>query len=463
MVMDETIVAVATPQGEGAIGIIRISGNKTFEILEKIFYPIDNKKISQQKGSTIHFGEIKEKNTLIDEVLVSVFKNPKSYTGEDVAEISCHASEYILSKIIQLVISNGARLSNPGEFTLRAYLNGKIDLSQAEAIADLISSENEASHKIAIQQMRGGYSKEISKLREELINFSSLIELELDFSEEDVEFADRKKLIELLIKIKLILKGLIDSFKMGNAIKQGVPIAIVGQPNSGKSSLLNSLLNEEKSIISEIEGTTRDVIEDILIMNGVKFRFLDTAGIRDTEDKIEILGIEKSFKSIEKSEIILYIIDLNKNYFQQDYKYIEKIKLITPDKDIILVGNKKDLNRGEINYSRFNIDSFNIVEISAMKNQGIDFLKNRILEIYNGKNKNIKSSIIISNARHYEHFLKAYDSLKKVEKALNSNISGDLISIDIKDAIYHLGQITGQIDMDTDILGNIFSKFCIGK
>jgi tRNA modification GTPase len=398
----------------------------------------------------------------LDEVLLSVFKGPHSYTGENTIEISCHGSTYIQQQIIQLLLRKGCRMANPGEFTLRAFLNGKLDLSQAEAVADLISSDNEASHQIAMQQMRGGFSNEIAKLREELLNFASLIELELDFAEEDVEFADRTQFHELLNRIEFVLKRLIDSFAVGNVIKNGIPVAIVGEPNVGKSTLLNALLNEERAIVSEIAGTTRDTIEDELVIGGIGFRFIDTAGIRETQDVIESIGIRKTFEKIEQAQVVLYLFDglkfkVSSSEFVTE---IEKIKNQFPLKPLVIIGNKQDLlSEKEIRNIKFQIP--NILLLSARENIGIDELKNQLLSFVNtGALRN--NETIVTNTRHYDSLLKALDEIQKVKYGLQTNLSSDLMAIDIKEALYHFGMITGQVTND-ELLGNIFANFCIGK
>jgi len=462
MIQDDTIVALATPSGVGAIGVIRISGKKAISVADKIFSSVVNRSLYNQKTHSVLLGHINDGDRIIDEVLLSLFKGPKSYTGEDVIEISCHGSHYIQSEIIQLFIRNGCRAANPGEFTFRAFLNGKMDLIQAESVADLIASDSESSHKIALQQMRGGFSSKIKGLREELINFASLIELELDFSDEDVDFADLKKFQLLLDRISNVLKYLIESFASGSVIKQGVPISIVGEPNVGKSTLLNFLLNDEKAIVSDIAGTTRDAIEDELIIDGVKFRFIDTAGIRQTDDEVESIGIKKTFKKIADSQVVLFMIDSSKSFddiLSSQVSYVHEISEKNPKIQIIIVYNKVDL----IDNFDFNeaFKNFEYVKLSAKTGNGIDILKKKITcLVQTGKIKN--NDTIITNARHYEALLKANDCINNVKDGLKNEISSDLLAIDIRQAIYHFGQITGEISSD-DLLGNIFSKFCIGK
>jgi tRNA modification GTPase len=411
-------------------------------------------------------GHVIDDQKTLDEVLVSIFKGPHSYTGENTIEISCHGSTYIQQQIIQLLLRKGCRMASPGEFTLRAFLNGKLDLSQAEAVADLISSDNEASHQIAMQQMRGGFSNEIAKLREELLNFASLIELELDFAEEDVEFADRSQFHELLNRIELVLKRLIDSFAVGNVIKNGIPVAIVGEPNVGKSTLLNALLNEERAIVSEIAGTTRDTIEDELVIGGIGFRFIDTAGIRETEDVVESIGIRKTFEKIEQAQVVLYLFESVK--FQvsgSEYiTEIEKVKNKYPLKPLVVVINKIDLlSEEEILNIQKQLETLNLKPetISAKQNIGVDQLKNQLLSFVNtGALRN--NETIVTNTRHYDSLLKALDEIQKVKYGLETNLSSDLMALDIREALYHFGMITGQVTND-ELLGNIFANFCIGK
>ena len=466
MLYNDSIVALATPSGAGAIAIIRISGAAAIAIGNSVFQSVKGKDLTKQKSHTLHLGHIIDTNKTLDEVLVSIFKGPHSYTGENTIEISCHGSTYIQQQIIQLLLRKGCRMASPGEFTLRAFLNGKLDLSQAEAVADLISSDNEASHQIAMQQMRGGFSNEIAKLREELLNFASLIELELDFAEEDVEFADRSQFHELLNRIELVLKRLIDSFAVGNVIKNGIPVAIVGEPNVGKSTLLNALLNEERAIVSEIAGTTRDTIEDELVIGGIGFRFIDTAGIRETEDVVESIGIRKTFEKIEQAQVVLYLFESLK--FQvsgSEYiTEIEKVKNKYPLKPLIVVINKIDLlSDEEILNIQKQLETLNLKPetISAKQNIGVDQLKNQLLSFVNtGALRN--NETIVTNTRHYDSLLKALDEIQKVKYGLETNLSSDLMALDIREALYHFGMITGQVTND-ELLGNIFANFCIGK
>jgi len=477
MINQDSIVALATPSGAGAIAVIRVSGNQAIEIGNNVFQSVKGKDITRQKSHTLHLGHIVDDNKTLDEVLLSIFKGPHSYTGENTIEISCHGSTYIQQQIIQLLLRKGCRMADPGEFTLRAFLNGKLDLSQAEAVADLISSDNEASHQIAMQQMRGGFSNEIAKLREELLNFASLIELELDFAEEDIEFADRTQFHELLNRIEFVLKRLIDSFAVGNVIKNGIPVAIVGEPNVGKSTLLNALLNEERAIVSEIAGTTRDTIEDELVIGGIGFRFIDTAGIRETTDVVENIGIRKTFEKIEQAQVVIYLVDGsqlttngNKDSFITE---VGKIQNQYPQKALIVVINKKDtLSEDDLNNIENTTNNYkaelsiinrqlSTIFISAKNKDGVEDLKNQLLSFVNtGVLRN--NETIITNTRHYDSLLKALDEIQKVKYALEINLSSDLMAIDIKEALYHFGMITGQVTND-ELLGNIFANFCIGK
>ena len=470
MIQNDSIVALATPSGAGAIAVIRISGEDAIALGHSVFRSIKNKDLRIQKTHTLHLGHIVDDKKTLDEVLVSIFKGPNSYTGENTIEISCHGSIYIQQQIIQLLLRKGCRMANAGEFTLRAFLNGKLDLSQAEAVADLISSDNEASHQIAMQQMRGGFSNEIAKLREELLNFASLIELELDFAEEDVEFADRTQFYELLNRIEFVLKRLIDSFAVGNVIKNGIPVAIVGEPNVGKSTLLNALLNEERAIVSEIAGTTRDTIEDELVIGGIGFRFIDTAGIRETEDVVESIGIKKTFEKIEQAQVVLFLVDgyqlLVDSRLNSLKIEIEKIKNKFPQKAILLIVNKSDKisqqEQSTIN-QQLTTDSQQLttIYISAKEKLGVDELKNQLLSFVNtGALRN--NETIVTNTRHYDSLLKALDEIQKVRFGLETNLSSDLMALDIKEALYQFGMITGQVTND-ELLGNIFANFCIGK
>ncbi|MFB9056482.1 tRNA uridine-5-carboxymethylaminomethyl(34) synthesis GTPase MnmE [Mariniflexile ostreae] len=470
MTHDDTIVALATPSGAGAIAVIRLSGSDSIRFVERQFRSVSGKELSKQATHTIHLGHIVDENRTIDEVLVSVFKDPNSYTGENVVEVSCHGSNYIQQEIIQLFLRKGCRMATAGEFTLRAFLNGKLDLSQAEAVADLISSDNEASHQIAMQQMRGGFSSEIAKLREELLNFASLIELELDFAEEDVEFADRTQFKALTERITFVLKRLIDSFAVGNVIKNGIPVAIVGEPNVGKSTLLNALLNEERAIVSEIAGTTRDTIEDEISIGGIGFRFIDTAGIRETQDVIEGLGIQKTFEKIEQAQVVVYLFEADVMAQDADKSRnvqieLEKIKNKYPLKPLLIVANKIDKlsedAKSKLNRVLEDIENAQFVLLSAKEGIGVELLKDTLLGFVNtGALKN--NDTIVTNSRHYDSLLKAFEDIDKVKHGLESGLSGDLLAIDIRQALYHFGEITGQVTND-ELLGNIFANFCIGK
>ncbi|NPA44549.1 MAG: tRNA uridine-5-carboxymethylaminomethyl(34) synthesis GTPase MnmE [Chlorobi bacterium] len=452
MLINDTIAAIATPAGSGAIAIIRLSGEDAIKIVDKVFF--GKNKLITQDAYTIHFGNIKENNEIIDEVLVSIFKAPKSYTGENSVEISCHGSIYIQQKILNLLIKNGARTANPGEFTQRAFLNGKLDLSQAEAVADLISAESKAEHKVAIRQMRGGFTSDLQKLRTELLNFISLIELELDFSEEDVEFADRTQLKNLIANIKQKTEELIYSFEYGNVIKKGIPVAIVGEPNVGKSTLLNALLNEEKAIVSNIAGTTRDAVEDLMSINGILFRFIDTAGIRKTDDTIENLGIERTMQKIENAEIVLYMIDANdKNSCNKISEISEKLE----NKKLIVLINKIDKAKAQND----TCNDFKTIEVSAKFKQNISVLKDALTDAVQFS-KIDKSGTIVTNTRHLELLQKAYDATLRVEDGLTSGLSSDFIAQDIREILNHIGEITGEYTND-EVLGNIFANFCIGK
>lgn len=463
MILQDTIVALATPSGAGAIAIIRVSGKDAISLVNGIFQSIKKKDLTKQKTHTLHLGHIVDGERVLDQVLVSVFKNPHSYTGEDTIEISCHGSTFIQQQIIQLCLRKGAKMAQPGEFTMRAFLNGKLDLSQAEAVADLIASDNEASHQIAMQQMRGGFSNEIALLREQLLNFASLIELELDFSEEDVEFADRTQFKALIDRIEFVIKRLIDSFAVGNVIKNGIPVAIVGEPNVGKSTLLNALLNEERAIVSDIAGTTRDTIEDELVIDGIGFRFIDTAGIRDTKDVVESIGIQKTFEKIEAAQVVIYLIDggkLTSQSIDQINVELEKLKNKYPLKPLLVVCNKQDLlSQEQIDLFQSKIE--HLMLMSAKANLGIDELKQTLLGFVNtGALRN--NETIVTNTRHYDSLLKALEEIEKVKWGLQTNLSADLMAIDIRQALYFFGEITGQVTND-ELLGNIFANFCIGK
>lgn len=454
------IVALSTPQGNGAIAVIRISGNNAIQICDKIFF---GKQLTEQDSHTIHFGVIKDANgEKIDEVLISIFKNPNSYTGEDLCEISCHCSNYIISKIIQLLTENGAMLAKAGEFTLRAFMNGKLDLAQAEAVADIIASDSEASHRMAMQQMRGGISKKLKSLRTALIDFAALIELELDFAEEDVEFADRSKLKNTLYELLTELNHLIQSFAYGNAIKNGIKVAIVGRPNAGKSSWINALMNDEVAIVSEIAGTTRDKIESTLNINGIQFRLIDTAGIRDTVDTIEKIGVQKALETIQQADIILYIFDITNLDTLDLEKELSDINR-NEHVPLVIIANKSDLMQKDWKDDD-KLNAYNNIYISSSKsNSDIQLIKDKLFETVTQDIKSNQESVIVSNSRHLEALEQSKLAIEQILFNLDSSISTELVTQDIKIALRSLGSITGEIDVDKDILNSIFSKFCIGK
>lgn len=454
--IEDTIVALATPPGIGAIGMIRLSGNDAIAIANTIF---KGKNLLKQKSHSLHFGQIialptaqqltQNEHEIIDEVVASVFKNPKSFTGEDVVEISGHGSPYILQKIIEACIAAGARMAKPGEFTQRAFLNGKLDLAQAEAVADLIAANSKAAQQTALNQLRGGFSSDLKLLREELINFAALIELELDFSDEDVEFADRNQLKKLIDIIYQKTTSLIESFKLGNAIKNGISVVIIGKPNAGKSTLLNALLNEERAIVSDIAGTTRDTIEETLNINGILFRLIDTAGIRaHSADVIENMGIERSKQNAEKADMIIHLIDAT-DIEGSDFDWLKQFA----DKTITVL-NKADV-----------VTSFNdqyAISISARQKSNMEMLQAAMYKKAVGETLNTEATIV-TNARHHAALLKIKESLLAIKLGMNNNLSGDLLTVDIRRALHYLGEITGQVEVDRDILGTIFGKFCIGK
>jgi len=457
MINQETIIALATPYGLGAISVIRVSGVNAISVTEKLFKPNGNKKLSDQNSHTVHLGHLIKNSHELDEVLVTVFKGPHSYTGENTVEISCHGSTYIQQEIIDLFIENGIRVANPGEFTLRAFINGKMDLNQAEAVADLIASENEGSHKLAMEQMKNGFSNDLKKLRAELLHFSSMIELELDFSQEDVEFAERSEFKKLTVRIQNELEKLIDSFKSGNVLKNGISVAIAGKPNAGKSSLLNTLLNEDKAIVSDIPGTTRDSIEDSLVIDGINFRFTDTAGLRETKDIIESKGIEKTKEKINNARVLIYLFDSNDTTFSEISSDLKSFK--RKDLSVLLVRNKIDIKNTNQKLIT-ELEKFELIEISANNSESVSLLKKRLVNEINILNP--YTDTVISNSRHYEALMKALKAIEEVNVGLKSDISGDLLSVDIRKSIEHLAEITGEITND-DVLGNIFANFCIGK
>jgi len=448
----DTIIALSTPPGSGAIGVIRLSGPEAISLTNQVFA---GKDLEQQASHTLHFGLIKNGEQLVDEVVAGLFVAPRSYTKENVVEISCHGSNYIIQQIISLLISKGARAAKPGEFTLRAFLNGAFDLSQAEAVADLIASNSKASHDVAMQQMRGGFANELKGLREQLIHFASMIELELDFAEEDVEFANRDQLKNLVSKINYVLRRLIASFELGNVIKNGVPIVIAGKPNVGKSTLLNALLNEERAIVSDIAGTTRDTIEDELAIGGVVFRFIDTAGIRDTADIIEALGVERTLEKMKQAKLIIYMADVSQSVAEisEQVRGLEHLgipHLVLVNKAETLTTEQKDAFK-----------ELNVVFISAKEKQGIDELKDTLLEQVNLHHINT-SETLVTNVRHVEALKQTENALNRVLENVDNPVTSDFLAMDIKQALHYLGEITGTVTTD-DLLDNIFTKFCIGK
>jgi tRNA modification GTPase len=452
---EDTIVALATPNGTGAIAVIRLSGPEAILIANKVFR---GKDLTQQESHTIHFGTINDGTTVLDEVLVSLFVAPRSYTRENVVEISCHGSAYIIESIIKLLMRSGARAAKPGEFTLRAFLNGQLDLSQAEAVADLIASNSKASQQTALQQLRGGYSNQLHALREQLVQFASLVELELDFSEEDVEFANREQLKQLIADITRVIGRLIASFELGNAIKQGVNTVIAGRPNAGKSTLLNALLNEERAIVSHIPGTTRDTIEEVLNINGINFRLIDTAGIREATDTIEQIGVQRTMEKINQSALMLYVYDVNT--LSEDDLLADLQSLFKPGVPTIVVANKTDLLAHQINTPELS-EGMSIIAVSAKEKQHIDDLKQAIYHAV------IKGNIsgeetLVTNIRHLEALQRTEQALIRVLDGIANHITSDFLAMDIKQALHYLGEITGTVTTD-DLLDNIFSKFCIGK
>lgn len=461
--LSETIVALATPPGVGAIGVIRLSGTRAIDIAQSVF---SGKDLREQAGHTAHFGRIlDEAGRILDEVLVTIFREPRSYTRENIAEISCHGSPYILQEIVQLFLRHGARMAQPGEFTLRAFLNGQLDLSQAEAVADLIAADSKAAHDLAMHQMRGGFSNDIRALRQELIDFAALIELELDFGEEDVEFADRAGLRGLIVRIQSLLYKLIQSFALGNVLRNGVSTVLAGRPNAGKSTLLNAMLNEERAIVSEIAGTTRDTVEEQLNIQGVPFRLIDTAGIREAQDQIEAVGVRKTMEKIQQSTLLLYVFDVVKTPPEEVWKDLEK--LARPGMQLLVLANKMDLNpyASVQHYLRPEspdlIREDNFVPVAAMHQMNIEHLKEKLYALV-AKGHTQAQDTVVSNARHYQALQSAHQSLGRALEGLDQGISGDFLAMDIRAALRHLGEITGEITSD-DLLESIFSRFCIGK
>jgi tRNA modification GTPase len=459
---DDTIVALATAHGSAAIAVIRLSGPKAIEINEIFFYSksLKKKALSDKASHTIHFGLMVLNGSIIDEVVVSLYKAPNTYTGQDIVEVSCHGSAFIQQQLISMFLSGGARMAQPGEFTLRAFLNGKMDLSQAEAVADLVNSNSSVSHQVAMQQMRGGFSSKIKMLRDHLINFASLIELELDFSEEDVEFANRTDLKNLVEKMISLMEKLISSFELGNVIKSGIPVAIVGRPNAGKSTLLNVLLEDERAIVSEIPGTTRDVIEDEIAIDGVLFRFIDTAGIRTTTDVIEQIGVNKAFEAIQKSAIIIYLFDSHEISSGDLKNEIEKLRDHIGTSQLLIVANKIDVENIDDLKKEF-VEFRDIIFISAKEHKHIDQLKQRLLKLFDSRTIDATDTIV-TNARHANSLRNAENALRKVREALDRHVAGDLLALDIRYALDELGMITGQVTNE-DLLDSIFTRFCIGK
>jgi tRNA modification GTPase len=449
MISKDTICALATPNGVGAIGVIRVSGAKSLEIVGKVF----SRSIQSAASHSAHFGTIRNtQGAIIDEVLVTVFQTGKSFTGEESVEIGCHGSPYIQQQIIQLLLQSGCRMADPGEFTQRAYLNGRMDLSQAEAVADLIAAQSRSAHNIAIKQLRGKFSNKLKELREKLIHFASLVELELDFAEEDVEFADRTELKTLVTDVLHYIERLAQSFELGNAIKNGVPVAIVGEPNTGKSTLLNQLLEDDRAIVSNIAGTTRDVIEETLNIEGILFRLIDTAGIRDNAEEIEALGIERSKEMIRKATVVLCMADSTVDgALGRVESWVETLRQDFPEKKIIPVLNKVDVSEKETDW----------LAISAKEGTGIDALRNQLVAAVQG-DFDVAEETIVSNARHHDALLRTSEALRKALDGLETGVTGDFVAMDIRQAMFELGQITGDISTD-DLLGNIFAKFCIGK
>lgn len=459
---DDTICALATAGGSSAIAVIRLSGPDSFRIIDNIFCPAAHKQApTKAKGQSLHFGRICFGEEVIDEVLLSIFKAPHSYTGEDVAEISCHGSVYIQQQIMELLMQEGARLAEPGEYTMRAFMNGKMDLSQAEAVGDLIASQSKSQHQLAMQQMRGGYSETMKKLRQQLLDFTALIELELDFAEEDVEFADRSRFLELLKEIKAETNKLIESFKTGNVLKKGIPVAIIGRPNAGKSTLLNALLNEERAIVSEVPGTTRDVIEDSIIIEGVSFRFIDTAGLRETTETVESMGIERTYDKIRQAAVVLYLFDASTTPLEEVKQELQEFRenVDISGKRFIILGNKIDmLTHSPRHFSE--LVEMETIFISAKRHENLKLITDSLLKSVD--QDKLETDTVVSSARHHEALSQALKAIESVDTGMRQGIPTDLLSIDLRLALHHIGSITGDISTE-EILGNIFSRFCIGK
>lgn len=458
---EDTICAIATAQG-GAIGVVRVSGPESVNITDGIFRPANGVRLAERKAGTVTFGTVMDGEDILDEVLVTLFRAPHSYTGEDSVEISCHGSSYILQKLLQVLVSHGCRLAGPGEYTQRAFLNGKMDLSQAEAVADLIASTSSATHHMAMNQMRGGFSRELAALRDKLLHITSLMELELDFSDhEELEFADRSELMQIARNIESTITSLCDSFSLGNVIKNGVPVAIIGETNAGKSTLLNALLNEEKAIVSSIHGTTRDVIEDTVNIGGVVFRFIDTAGIRETHDEIETIGIERTFSKLKQADIVLWVLD-SMEAGNEISKLSEKILPLCEGKHLILVLNKSDMApRATIPGLEYFPEGTETVSISAKNRTNMDKLQDMLVAAANLPSIS-NNDVIVTNIRHYEALNHALESIRRVIDGLSMQLSGDLVSQDLRECIYYLSDIVGEVTTD-EVLGNIFKNFCIGK
>ncbi len=465
MIDQSTICAISTSPGVGAIAVIRLSGTDAIAVADKVFkHGKSGKILADQPANTVHFGKIQSDDEIIDEVIVAIFKAPHSFTGEDIVEISCHGSVYIQQKILEVLLKNGARLALPGEFTQRAFLNGKMDLSQAEAVADVIASSNAAAHKLAMNQMRGGFSREINELRDQLLHFTAMVELELDFAEEEVEFANRTQLRQLTEKIEKLLARLVNSFQLGNAIKNGIPVAIIGETNVGKSTLLNALLNEEKAIVSDIHGTTRDVIEDVVNLHGTAFRFFDTAGIRDTSDLIETLGIERTYSKLEQAAIVLLVTDLQNPYPVVAERINDIRRRLNEEQKLIIVGNKLDsaIHDTMVQMEAIDLnDNEKLIFIAARQKKNLNQLVDLMLS---AANLNIADSqdVIVSNVRHYEILRNAHNAILRVLDGIDSGITNDFLSQDIRECLYYMGEITGEIT-NHEVLGHIFKNFCIGK
>jgi len=458
---EDTISALATAHGSAAIAVVRLSGPKAIAIAESVFRTrkLSPKKLSDQPGNTVHFGVIADGDYILDEVLLTLFRGPHSFTGEDVVEISCHGSIFIQQQLLILLNKKGARPAFPGEYSMRAFMHGKMDLSQAEAIADLVASQSATSHQVAMEQMRGGFSDKIKILREHLLNFASLIELELDFSEEDVEFANRDDLRNLLLIIDKLLIRLLDSFEVGNVIKNGIPVAIVGKPNAGKSTLLNALLDEERAIVSDIPGTTRDTIEDEITIEGILYRFIDTAGLRNTTDAVESMGVERSYEKIRQSSIVLYVFDVHEMTKAELHQELTEVRKHLNNSQLVLVGNQID--RMDMNEVQREFEGEEILFMSAKEKLYLDDLKLKLVALFDKSTVNVRETIV-TNVRHADALRHTLVAIERTLSGLNNNIPGDLLAQDIREALYHLGEITGEVTND-ELLGNIFGKFCIGK